>query len=240
MVKKTPKNHLTTPDAGATAAAHLFYIVSPNTLQAELLRSCLDTALGVKSACHKNLPLKRVVAEGAGERCIYLLDCLTVNPSGIEQFLDNDGAPIPENILVVLYNINKDLPLPRLVKKYKVRGIFYRENSQFTFIKGIKLILEGHLWLTRKLLSHCILMSAQLSVGTAEEELGMLSRREREILQHVVFGESNQEIADALRISVHTVKTHLYNIYRKINVTNRLQATLWAAMHLRIHTNLTE
>ena len=60
----------------------------------------------------------------------------------------------------------------------------------------------------------------------------MLSRREKEILKHVVYGESNQEIADAMQISLHTVKTHLYNAYKKINVPNRLQAALWGAANL--------
>lgn len=239
MLKKTRDGHDIISDKRGKAACH-FYIVSPNTLQAELLRFCLDTALVVTSTCHSDLALKTIVDEGLKDSCTYLLDCLMIDPEGIEQFLDNGGEPIPENIMVVLYNINQDWPLFQLVQKYKIRGIFYRENSQFTFIKGIKLILEGHLWLTRKMLSNCILMNSQALVGPAVEELSMLSRREREILQHVVFGESNQEIADALMISVHTVKTHLYNIYRKINVPNRLQATLWATMHLRIHTDITE
>ena len=240
MNKQTREKSKKGAGEGGTPAAPLFYIVSPNKLQAELLRTCLDTALAVAITCRRSLPLRLVVEKGLKDPCVYLLDCLMIDPGGIEQFLDNGGEPVPENIMVVLYNINQDWPLFQLVKKYKIRGVFYRENSQFTFIKGIKLILEGHLWLTRKMLSHCILMNSQAAVGTPAEELSMLSRREREILQHVVFGESNQEIADALKISVHTVKTHLYNIYQKINVPNRLQATLWATMHLRIHADPTE
>ncbi len=59
-----------------------------------------------------------------------------------------------------------------------------------------------------------------------------LTRREREILDLIASGFSNQQIADELFISPHTVKTHLHNIFKKINVKRRLQAALWAAENL--------
>jgi LuxR family maltose regulon positive regulatory protein len=51
-----------------------------------------------------------------------------------------------------------------------------------------------------------------------------LTKREREVLGLVVGGLSNQEIADALFISVGTVKTHVHNIYGKLGVRDRPQA----------------
>jgi DNA-binding CsgD family transcriptional regulator len=45
----------------------------------------------------------------------------------------------------------------------------------------------------------------------------------------VASGATNEQISDRLFLSRHTVKTHVYNIFKKINVTNRLQAALWAA-----------
>jgi LuxR family transcriptional regulator of csgAB operon len=46
------------------------------------------------------------------------------------------------------------------------------------------------------------------------------------------MGATNEEIGAKLCISTNTVKTHVYNIFHKIKVPNRLQAALWAAKNL--------
>ena len=56
--------------------------------------------------------------------------------------------------------------------------------------------------------------------------LTMLTDREREILAHASAGRGNKEIADYLCVSADTVKTHLHHIYRKLNVTGRVEAIL--------------
>jgi DNA-binding NarL/FixJ family response regulator len=55
-----------------------------------------------------------------------------------------------------------------------------------------------------------------------------ISRRESDVLQLVVIGYSNQEIADALFLSINSVKTYIRSTYRKIDVTSRGQAIVWA------------
>jgi DNA-binding NarL/FixJ family response regulator len=55
-----------------------------------------------------------------------------------------------------------------------------------------------------------------------------LTRREREILALVAEGHSNRELARMLWVTEQTVKFHLSNIYRKLNVANRTEASRWA------------
>jgi len=55
-----------------------------------------------------------------------------------------------------------------------------------------------------------------------------LTQRETQVLRHVALGLSNKEIGKSLEISVETVKEHVQNILRKIAVTDRTQAAVWA------------
>jgi len=59
-------------------------------------------------------------------------------------------------------------------------------------------------------------------------ELPKLTRRELEILEHVSEGCSNRQVAHLLWITDQTVKFHLANVYRKLGVKSRFEATRWA------------
>jgi LuxR family transcriptional regulator of csgAB operon len=213
-------------------------IVSSNASQAKLLKSFLDAEFSVTSCCHADLPLQTVIDQSDDQACFYLLDCDQAGGGAIEKRLYLDASiQTPNHIKIALYNVDREDHLAPLVKRFKIRGIFYRHDSQAMLVKGLRTILSGRLWLTRKMLSDCVRLVNEKRIEPSAAGLKQLSSREKEILQHVVFGESNQEIADAMQISVHTVKTHLYNAYKKINVPNRLQGTLWAATYLRDHSD---
>ncbi len=55
-----------------------------------------------------------------------------------------------------------------------------------------------------------------------------LTKREMQVLRHVALGLSNREIGRSLGISIETVKEHVQNILRKIDVSDRTQAAVWA------------
>lgn len=68
--------------------------------------------------------------------------------------------------------------------------------------------------------------SVDMSSRTATPE--KLSRRQRELLNHLDRGLSNRELAELMDISEHTVKVHLWRLFRRLSVKNRSQAVHWA------------
>jgi len=67
----------------------------------------------------------------------------------------------------------------------------------------------------------------------SDEPIDALTAREKEVLALVAQGANNQDIAEKLFVREVTVKTHLNNIFKKLNVTNRTQAVL-LAMQLKL------
>ena len=65
----------------------------------------------------------------------------------------------------------------------------------------------------------------------SDDPLAALTRRELEILRLAAEGFSNAQIAKSLWVTEQTVKFHLSNIYRKVGVGNRTEASRWAQRH---------
>ncbi|MBR6127885.1 helix-turn-helix transcriptional regulator [bacterium] len=65
--------------------------------------------------------------------------------------------------------------------------------------------------------------------------MGNFTKREIEVLYQLLLAKENKEISKKLCISEHTTKAHLASIYKKLGVTNRMQATLKCFMLLTKH-----
>jgi DNA-binding NarL/FixJ family response regulator len=88
----------------------------------------------------------------------------------------------------------------------------------------------------RQAFAHSVYLpgSRTAAVQTAHaptEDLPDLTRRELEILQLVAEGHSNTQLAKMLWVTEQTVKFHLSNVYRKLDVANRTEASRWAQLH---------
>ncbi|HEX6262803.1 MAG TPA: response regulator transcription factor [Actinomycetota bacterium] len=73
-------------------------------------------------------------------------------------------------------------------------------------------------------------------VGAGMERLRTLTPRERDVLKLLGSGATRQEIASALGTSPHTVRTHMHNLYRKLDAHSHLEIVRFAAQHGLIET----
>ncbi|HKC30483.1 MAG TPA: response regulator transcription factor, partial [Burkholderiales bacterium] len=122
------------------------------------------------------------------------------------------------------------LPLELVVACPGVKGVFFTESSEDTLVKGIEAIFRGEYWLPRRVL--CAHLERTRTVQKpASPAATLLTRKEMETLRLLSTGSSTEHIAQELKVSPHTVKTHIYNLFRKIRVSNRVQAVHWAAQN---------
>jgi len=87
--------------------------------------------------------------------------------------------------------------------------------------------------LARRVLNEFRTMTGEPGEGRGKQSMNqmLLSVREVEVLDCVAQGLSNKEIADALYITEQTVKNHMTSVLRKLEVTDRVQAVLYAVKH---------
>ena len=205
--------------------------MGPLIFQNNLMAWYLQENTGLACACIRDLNEVTFTGQDDEQNVLILLDCLgndfTTLWSTIRSLFDSGE----KGYYLALFNMAAGQPFGNDLVKKGVRGIFYNDDPLPNLAKGVPAILNGELWYSRKDLMKVIL-DANPDGQMAMEIKALLTAREREILVLVASGINNNQIAENLGISRNTVKTHLYNIYNKIQVPNRLQAALWAAKHL--------
>lgn len=210
--------------------AQQVYVVGSQHLQNALLTEFLDKesipAIAVKAVARVDEDqLSRA------EQNLFLVDIHSVDVNDvITQLLDTDQRLHCE-ILIGVFNVDDEDALTRLAGLPMVNGGFLHDCPQGLLTKGIKAMFEGELWFPRKVLQQYLVKSRAFNKTFARNEVN-LTDREIEVLKVMATGAKNSEIATALNLSPHTIKTHIYNIFKKINASNRLQAVNWAQENL--------
>lgn len=115
--------------------------------------------------------------------------------------------------------------------KAGVTGCVLKDVSGADVIKAVQTVQHGEAWLSRKLIARFLEAesSARHEIGKHDARTSeVLTGREQEVIRALTSGGTNKDIAQTLDISEKTVKTHLNNIFRKLNVTRRLELALYA------------
>jgi DNA-binding NarL/FixJ family response regulator len=105
------------------------------------------------------------------------------------------------------------------------RGIFSKQERIESLCKCIRSVYDGQVWARSSDLDHALeaLVNSPLVRTTNHQGLELLSERERQVVQHLAAGLTNREIAQALKLSAHTVKNYLFRIFDKLGVSNRTE-----------------
>ena len=209
-------------------------VVGENKLQNNLLLSFLKDKTGFDGKCVNKLDsLSSSQKKENGFPQFLLMDWNSVNRENIWSEINSWRCKNPNLCFFAFCNVDSKLEIEKLALANNIHGLFYKNDPPNIIPKAISAILNGDLWYSRKTLTTCILENNHSNNSSAyDTDADLLTLREREVLALIASGFSNQKIADELCISIHTVTTHTYNIYHKINVSNRLQATFWAIKHL--------
>jgi DNA-binding NarL/FixJ family response regulator len=206
------------------------HVIGGTRLQNDLLATFLEKETGLSCKSCDSLKQAPLAENGPGHTHLVLLD----GQSRDADLLRDDGPMAADTdhnkCLFALCNVEPDVEIEKDSLALGLKGVFYNNTPLSLLARGVQAILDGELWYSRKTLSQSL--QRVRPVKRRSEPLVDLTYREKQILEEIVSGETNQEIADHLNISVHTVKTHIYNMYKKLNVSNRLQVSHLASEYL--------
>ncbi|BCL68501.1 putative Transcriptional regulator VpsT [Vibrio nigripulchritudo MADA3029] len=202
-----------------------FYLVSDQSLPHHLEKDIQHHL----SRQFQRITTRELIRLNSNEREHFIIvDLTAIEDIGFLQQTLN--GTVTKRFLVLL-NTQKHLTLSDVLKWQGLSGYFLINEDVEKIMMGIRCILRGQSWLPRETMTQVVeyYQSIEASKPTFEIEL---TRRELDVLQSLKSGASNLEIADELFISEHTIKSHLYNIFKKLDVKNRIQAMAWAKQHL--------
>jgi len=153
----------------------------------------------------------------------------------------SSGAPLTDIISrlradrremkIVVVGVSLDPDLIQAVIGAGAKGYLLETSDEREICMAMEVVLDGSVWAPRKVLARLIDASgvgAPASAGGSDGVADRMTPREQEVLQLLMDGGSNRQIAKAMGIDEVTVKAHLGRMLRKTGSSNRIELTLRA------------
>ncbi len=162
---------------------------------------------------------------------VILLDLNMPGLSGLEtlQLLVQD---LPDAAVVVL-TVSEEADELKAALRDGARGYLLKNIEAETLVAGVRRAAAGEPVIsdsmTAKLVAH--FRAPEKAPAATTPAPDRLTPREREIVQGLARGESNKEIARTLDVAESTVKIHVQNVLKKLNLTSRVQVAVYAVEH---------
>lgn len=177
----------------------------------------------------------KVIAEASdGVECIsklekitpdvLLLDINMPNMNGLEVLQKIKDSKMKVKVLVL--TIHSEVEYLLKAVEIGVNGYILKDSESAELKKAIHAVMNGENYIQPSLIP--VLNSKMIDRDKDNIKIESLTKRELEVLKNLSYGMYNKEIAEKLNISERTVKNHISNIFKKIEVTDRTQAAVFA------------
>jgi len=177
----------------------------------------------------------KVIAEASdGVECInkleevnpdvLLLDINMPNMNGLEVLQKMKEKKMKVKVLVLTIHCEVEYLLKAV--DIGVNGYLLKDSESAELKKAIITVVEGENYIQPSLIP--VLNAKMIDRDQDTVKIESLTKRELEVLKNLSYGMYNKEIAEKLDISERTVKNHISNIFKKIEVTDRTQAAVFA------------
>ncbi|UDM52469.1 response regulator transcription factor [Cupriavidus sp. MP-37] len=162
---------------------------------------------------------------------VILLDLNMPGLSGLEalQLLVED---LPQTAVIVL-TVSEEAEELAAALRGGARGYLIKNIETEALIAGIRRAAAGEPVISDSMTAKLVAQFRAPAPPAAprQEDAPRLTAREREIVQGLARGESNKEIARDLGVAESTVKIHVQNILKKLNLASRVQVAVYAVEH---------
>lgn len=155
---------------------------------------------------------------------ILLLDINMPNMNGLEVLQKLKEKKIKVKVLVL--TVHNEVEYLLKAVDIGVNGYLLKDSESAELKKAILAVVSGENYIQPSLIP--VLNSKMIDRNKDNVKIESLTRREMDVLKLLAVGMYNKEVAEQLDISERTVKNHVSNIFKKINVTDRTQAAVFA------------
>ena len=153
---------------------------------------------------------------------VLLLDMPRMNGLEVLQKIKENNI----NVKVIILTVHNEMEYLIKAVDMGIDGYMLKDSESCELKKAIFHVIQGETYIQPSLIP--LLNTKILEKDVDEAKIEKLTKRELEILKLLSIGLYNKEIGEKLNISERTVKNHVSNIFRKIDVTDRTQAAVFA------------
>ena len=189
---------------------------------------------GLKSLLELDGDIEVIAEAENGEEClqklllvkpdVLLLDINMTKMNGLEVLKTLKDAKSKVKVLVLTVH-NETEYLMKAVE-IGINGYVLKDSESAELKKAIFTIYDGENYIQPSLIP--ALNSKMIEKNEDEIKLESLTKRELQVLKELAVGKFNRDIAKEMEISERTVKNHISSIFKKLDVTDRTQAAVFA------------